>query len=135
MFSYLFPSALHEGSQHSHSLVHVGLKIEAVLLCDPQLAVIVVEGLLGHAQHARRLGQTHLLSIFGAAGPGLVHRPPFSHQIYDLSYCPFFAAVLARAALSMRLWLVGVSEQDGGGLKEGDVHFLGVGFEESKIKI
>jgi hypothetical protein len=58
-----------------------------------------------------------------------VQGAPFSHQIYCLSYCPFFAAVLTRAALSMWVGLVWVSEQYEGGLKQRSFHFLGVGFE------
>ena len=47
----LGPVRFDEGPQHSDFLLDVCLKIEPILLCEPQLAVVVVEGFLGDAHH------------------------------------------------------------------------------------
>lgn len=74
-----------EATKKAHLLMQVWFEVEAVLLCEPQLAVVVIETLLTDSQHAGSLLQVHLLATVGL-GAVQVQSPPSLYQVNGLCY-------------------------------------------------
>ena len=74
--------------QHAHLLVQVLPEVELMQLCQSQLAIVIIEALLGDAEHLGRLLQVDLLFIVIGLGTILMQISPFLDQTNRLAHRP-----------------------------------------------
>lgn len=84
----MFP---HKGPEDSHLILHMTLKIKAILLSKPQLIKVIIETLLRNAYNLGRLLQTHPVAIIGRR---IMHIAPTLHTLNNLPYRPLLIALL-----------------------------------------
>jgi hypothetical protein len=92
---------LHKAPEHPHLLLQFIIEVEIVELPEPELAVVVVEALLGNAQ---QLGG--VLQVEPAVDGGVAMQmqiPPSLHQLDSLTDAPLLAASLLPVLLAIAL--------------------------------
>ena len=79
------------GPEHPYFLGHIPLKVESILLCQSELAEIVIEGLLGDAHYFGSFLQTDLVLM---PVDGVVDLPPLLHVLKYLLDASFPVSLL-----------------------------------------
>jgi hypothetical protein len=108
----LWSVLLDKGSEDTDLVIKVFHKLKAVLLAESKLAEIVVETLLGHANHICGLDQTDLDSVNAL----LMEGAPFLDTFNNLSNCSLFVAFFLKALFAfcyLSFCLVPVVENEG----------------------
>lgn len=111
-------------AQDAHLVFEMLLEIETELLCQSQLAVVIIQALLAHSQHFGSLLEIDFLAIVVGFVAGEVQSPPALHQVNGLGNSPLstthvlsFSAIRLEvrlallAALALGLFLA-ISDQD-----------------------
>lgn len=78
--------------QHSHLLIEILREVELVELCQSQLAVVIIEALLGDCQYPGCLLQVDLLFVVVGLGTIQMKIPPFLYQNNGFPHSPFSAS-------------------------------------------